>query len=54
MRSGEWLQAAEDVEELEKVLLEAKSLDVLRSEQEIVEPARPSAAPREGQDGGAP
>ncbi|MGF6178665.1 TRAP transporter small permease subunit [Ensifer sp. 4252] len=30
IRTGEWLKAAEDVEELEKVLLATKSLDVLR------------------------
>ncbi len=30
LRTGEWLRAAEDVEELEKVLLEAQSLDVLK------------------------
>jgi TRAP-type mannitol/chloroaromatic compound transport system permease small subunit len=29
LRTGEWLRAAEDVEELEKVLLEAQSLDAL-------------------------
>ncbi|RUM96323.1 TRAP transporter small permease subunit [Pseudaminobacter arsenicus] len=30
IRTGEWVKAAEDVEELDKVLLEAKSLDVLK------------------------
>ena len=29
LRTGEWLRASEDVEELEKVLLEAQSLDAL-------------------------
>jgi TRAP-type mannitol/chloroaromatic compound transport system permease small subunit len=31
LRTGEWLRAAEDVEELEKVLLQAQTLDVLKS-----------------------
>ena len=30
LRTGEWLRAAEDVEETEKVLMEAKTLDVLK------------------------
>jgi TRAP-type mannitol/chloroaromatic compound transport system permease small subunit len=30
LRTGEWPRAAEDVEELEKVLLEAQTLDVLK------------------------
>jgi TRAP-type mannitol/chloroaromatic compound transport system permease small subunit len=37
IRTGEWPVAAEDVEELEKVLLETKSLEVLHDGSETVE-----------------
>lgn len=37
LRTGEWIKAAEDVEELDKVLLEAKSLDVLKHGAEAVD-----------------
>jgi TRAP-type mannitol/chloroaromatic compound transport system permease small subunit len=37
LRTGEWLRAAEDVEELEKVLLEAQTLDVLKHGSEAVD-----------------
>lgn len=36
IRTGEWVRAADDVEELEKVLLESKSLEVLRHHSEPV------------------
>jgi TRAP-type mannitol/chloroaromatic compound transport system permease small subunit len=44
LRTGRWLEAEEDVEELEKVLLEAKSLDVLHQE---TAPAHPTSPPAE-------
>ena len=37
LRTGEWLRAAEDVEELEKVLMQAKTLDVLKHGSEAVD-----------------
>jgi TRAP-type mannitol/chloroaromatic compound transport system permease small subunit len=37
LRTGEWLRAAEDVEETEKVLMQAKSLDVLRHGSEAMD-----------------
>jgi len=37
MRTGEWVRAKDDVEELEKVLLETKSLDVLHHHSEPVD-----------------
>ena len=37
LRTGSWVRAAEDVEETEKVLMEAKSLDVLRQGSEAVD-----------------
>ncbi len=37
LRTGEWVRAAEDVEELEKVLMEAKTLDVLKHDSEAVD-----------------
>jgi TRAP-type mannitol/chloroaromatic compound transport system permease small subunit len=37
MRTGEWSRAVDDVEELEKVLLETKSLEVLRHHSEPVD-----------------
>lgn len=37
LRTGVWVRAIDDVEELEKVLLETKSLDVLRHESEPVD-----------------
>jgi TRAP-type mannitol/chloroaromatic compound transport system permease small subunit len=37
LRTGEWLRAAEDVEETEKVLMQAKSLDVLRHGSEALD-----------------
>ncbi|NEK17916.1 TRAP transporter small permease subunit [Rhizobium leguminosarum] len=40
IRRGEWPKQAEDVEELEKVLLETKNLDVLKSEDEGFLPSR--------------
>jgi TRAP-type mannitol/chloroaromatic compound transport system permease small subunit len=36
LRTGEWLPAEEDVEEMEKVLLEAQSLDALKQGSEAV------------------
>lgn len=36
IRTGEWVKAAEDVEELDKVLLETKSLDLLKSGSEAI------------------
>ena len=44
LRTGEWPRAAEDVEELEKVLLEAQTLDVLKHGSEAVD------IPRDGRD----
>lgn len=40
IKTGEWPKAAEDVEELEKVLLQTKSLDALRSDDEGFLPPR--------------
>lgn len=37
LRTGEWLRAAEDVEETEKVLMQAKTLDVLKHNAEAVD-----------------
>ena len=37
LRTGEWLRAAEDVEETEKVLMQAKTLDVLKHGSEAVD-----------------
>lgn len=37
LRTGEWVRAADDVEELDKVLLEAQSLDVLKHGSEAVD-----------------
>lgn len=50
IRMGEWPKQAEDVEELEKVLLETKSLDVLKSEDEGFLPSRELDAGREPRD----
>lgn len=37
LRTGQWMRAADDVEETEKVLMESKSLDVLRHGGEAVD-----------------
>jgi TRAP-type mannitol/chloroaromatic compound transport system permease small subunit len=37
LRTGEWLRAVEDVEETEKVLMQAKTLDVLKHGSEAVD-----------------
>jgi TRAP-type mannitol/chloroaromatic compound transport system permease small subunit len=37
LRTGHWMRAAEDVEETEKVLMKAKTLDVLRQGSEAVD-----------------
>ena len=37
LRTGEWVRAAEDVEETEKVLMQAKTLDVLKHGSEAVD-----------------
>ena len=37
LRTGEWLRAAEDVEETEKMLMQAKTLDVLKHGSEAVD-----------------
>jgi len=37
LHTGEWVRAAEDVEELEKVLMEAKTLDVLKHDSEATD-----------------
>ena len=39
LRTGQWPRAAEDVEELEKVLLEAQTLDVLKDGPELADAA---------------
>jgi len=44
MRTGIWPKAREDVEELEKVLVEQKSLDVLHSDQSAAEPSNRTGA----------
>lgn len=51
LRTGEWIKAAEDVEELDKVLLEAKSLDVLKHGPETVEIPTGIVAKHKPQDG---
>jgi len=37
MRTGEWVRAVDDIEETEKILIEEKSLEVLRHESEAVD-----------------
>jgi TRAP-type mannitol/chloroaromatic compound transport system permease small subunit len=37
LRTGQWLRAADDVEETEKILMEAKTLDVLRHGSEAID-----------------
>lgn len=51
LRTGEWIKAAEDVEELDKVLLEAKSLDVLKHGSETVDIPTGIVAKHKPQDG---
>lgn len=51
LRTGEWIKAAEDVEELDKVLLEAKSLDVLKHGPETVDIPTGIIAKHKPQDG---
>lgn len=51
LRTGEWIKAAEDVEELDKVLLEAKSLDVLKHGPETVDIPTGIVAKHKPQDG---
>jgi TRAP-type mannitol/chloroaromatic compound transport system permease small subunit len=49
LKTGQWVRAAEDVEETEKVLMENKSLDVLRHGSEAVDiPDRSAASGRDG------
>lgn len=48
IRTGEWVKAAEDVEELDKVLLETKSLDVLKSGSEAIDLPPGLVQPHEG------
>jgi TRAP-type mannitol/chloroaromatic compound transport system permease small subunit len=53
LRTGEWLRAAEDVEETEKVLMQAKTLDVLKHGSEAVDiPSGygPQTGKRDGDD----
>jgi hypothetical protein len=42
LRTGSWLQAADDVEETEKILMEAKTLDVLTHGSEAVDVVVPN------------
>lgn len=51
MRTGTWPRAAEDVEETEKVLMEAKTLDVLHHGPEAVDIVLPRPAGEAGQNG---
>ena len=48
MRTGEWPRATEDVEEMEKVLMETQSLDAIRHGSEAVDLHDILDAPRDG------
>ena len=48
LRTGEWLRAADDVEETEKILMEAKSLEALGHGSEAVDVVPPADSNRDG------
>ena len=50
LRTGVWLRAADDVEETEKILMEAKTLDVLKHGPEAVDIPDDNGPGQDGQD----
>ena len=49
LRTGVWIRAVDDVEETEKILMEAKTLDVLKHGSEAVDIVAPGGAANGGQ-----
>jgi TRAP-type mannitol/chloroaromatic compound transport system permease small subunit len=46
LKTGEWIRARDDVEETEKLLMETKTLDVLRHEGEAIDVVLPADTPQ--------
>jgi TRAP-type mannitol/chloroaromatic compound transport system permease small subunit len=51
LKTGEWIRARDDVEETEKLLMETKTLDVLRHEGEAIDVVLPADTPQDSTRG---